>query len=84
MWKIIKRKINNVTDDVGFFLPLFMITMVIFLIAVIFFAPCEEDNTDPRKGVVWIQHSSVTKVCDGSTLVYNGDGTQLVPNSPEC
>jgi hypothetical protein len=42
-----------------------------------------KDNTDPRRGAVYVG-AGVTKQCDGTTLIYDGEGTQLVMNSPEC
>jgi hypothetical protein len=79
MWKIIKRYIDRVPDEVYIF-GIFLVPLIaIFIIA----NACDsEKNTDPRKGVVWI--GSVTKRCDGTTLIYNGEGTQLVMNSQEC
>ena len=78
MWKIIKRRLDGDSVFVFFFVSMFAILFIAIL-----FIPCEK-NTDPRKGSVWISDSGVTKVCDGTTLVYDGEGTQLIPNSPEC
>jgi hypothetical protein len=79
MLKIIKRYINRVPDEVYIFGIISIPLIAGFIIA----ASCDsEDNTDPKKGIVWI--GSVTKRCDGTTLIYNGEGTQLVMNSPEC
>jgi hypothetical protein len=78
MWKIIKRKIEYY-EGLWVFLLLvpFFIAMIIVTVT-----DDSEHNTDPKKGIVWI--GSISKRCDGTTLIYNGDGTQLVMNSPEC
>jgi hypothetical protein len=78
MWKMIKRKIEYY-EGLWVFLLLvpFFIAMIIVTVT-----DDSEHNTDPKKGIVWI--GSISKRCDGTTLIYNGDGTQLVMNSPEC
>ncbi len=59
-------------------------------------APRNGDNTDPREGWVVVYSDAgrtITKICDGTTLIYWGKGgvgrtsyggPAAIPDSPEC
>jgi hypothetical protein len=80
MWKMIKRYIDRVPEEVYIFGILLIPLIVIFVTA----TACDsEENTDPKKGIVWVGNS-ITKRCDGTTLIYNGEGTSAILNSTEC
>lgn len=78
MWTMIKRKIEYYE---GLWVLLLLVPFFIVMI-ILTVTDDSEHNTDPKKGIVWI--GSISKRCDGTTLIYNGKGTQLVMNSPEC
>lgn len=44
----------------------------------------QQENKDPKKGMVYIGDTNTFKICDGTSLVYNGAGTTVVKDSPEC
>lgn len=70
---------NGGENFIFIFIMVFVALMTILLIV----TTSIPENTDPKKHTVYIG-AGVAKICDGTTLVYNGDGTQVVPNSSEC
>lgn len=45
----------------------------------------DPDNTDPRKGPVYVNDNGDYKYCDGSTLVYRFyESGSTIANSQEC
>jgi hypothetical protein len=62
-----------------------MLALAVLVAILATVAGTEENYNDPRKGWVHIDHSVVSKTCDGTTLVYSGNnGVSTIPNSPEC
>jgi hypothetical protein len=61
----------------------FVAVTIVFIVMIGTIANGDYSNPiDPRKGYVRVSNSAISKICDGSTLIYTSGGT--VPNSPEC
>jgi hypothetical protein len=75
-----KRRYSRSTEIGPFFVIGAFLLAVIIMSVVAISAP---ENSDPRKGSVYVG-AGVAKVCDGTTLIYDGEGTQAIQNSPEC
>jgi hypothetical protein len=70
------RKLYDATEVLLISLIIAVIVSLGFIIAV----SGHKANADPRKGTVYIGRND-SKVCDGTTLVYNSG---VVLNSPQC
>lgn len=78
------RRVNRHGSSNGVLVAVLLaVAILVAILATV--AGTEENYTDPRKGWVHINHSVISKTCDGTTLVYSGDkGVSTIPNSPEC
>lgn len=59
--------------------------MVLAVIGASFYVICTTNPkfpTNPKEGWVQVSNTSVSKACDGTTLLYSNGG--VVVNSPEC
>ena len=62
-----------------------LLFLLVFTITALIIQHSAPENTDPRRGSVFIGDTDMTKICDGTTLVYSGNETSsVIPNSPEC
>lgn len=78
------RRVNNHGSSNSVLVAVLLaVAILVAILATV--AGTEENATDPRNGWVHIDHSIVSKTCDGNTLVYSGNnGVSTIPNSPEC
>lgn len=74
---------NNWFDDFG--MPILVIGLVALAIIIAVFATVQaKENKDPGSGVVFVEGTSIYKVCDGSNLIIQGRSTVVIQNSREC
>lgn len=74
---------NNWFEDYGYAVMILGFVALAIIIA-IFATVQSKENKDLGSGVVFVEGTSIYKVCDGSNLIIQGRSTVVIQNSREC